>query len=206
MWSLTLLATSLFATDRSGEQPATRTCARSAGGHRRVAGITRSAAWLLAVLMLAGVLGACTVTGDGPFGRGDPRSYESNGERIYFSGTSDSGDRIRSEGGPGSGMMRHRFACADCHGDDGQGGRIRMMMQSFESPAITWSALTEGHEGHGDDGHPPYTEETLKQAITDGIDPAGNRLDSLMPRWQMSEQDLDDLIGFLKSLDVDNEH
>jgi cytochrome c oxidase subunit II len=166
-------------------------------------GITRSSVWLLALLMLAGVLGACTVTGDGPFGRGDRRSYESNGERIYFAATSASGDRITSEGGPGSGMMGGRVACADCHGDDGQGGRVRMMMQSFEAPAITWDALTDEHEAHGDDGHPPYTEETLKRAIRDGIDPAGERLDSRMPRWEISDRDMEDLLEFLKSLDRD---
>lgn len=169
-------------------------------------GTRRPLLWLVAVLILAGVIGACTATGDGPFGRGDSRSYDSNGERIYFSAESDSGDRISFEGGPSSGMMQDRFACADCHGDAGQGGRVRIMMQSFEAPAITWHALTEEHDGHGDDGHPPYSEETVKRAMREGIDPAGERLDSRMPRWAISERDMDDLIDFLKSLDGDEDH
>ena len=49
--------------------------------------------------------------------------------------------------------------------------------------------------------HPPYTEETLKSAITKGINPAGEPLDEEMPRWRMSEQDLDDLVDFIKTLE-----
>lgn len=99
--------------------------------------------------------------------------------------------------------MMHRLACADCHGPQGQGGRVHIMMESFEAPSITWPALTE--EEHGEhaegEGHPPYTEETVKRAITQGVDPAGNRLDRIMPRWSMSSDDLDDLVDYLKTLD-----
>ncbi len=49
--------------------------------------------------------------------------------------------------------------------------------------------------------HPPYTEETLKSAITRGINPAGDPLDEAMPRWRMSGQDLDDLVVFIKTLE-----
>ena len=84
-----------------------------------------------------------------------------------------------------------------------------MMMSYFDSPNITWHALTQqeeheeetgqaGHEEHEE--HPPYTELTLKRAITEGVDPAGERLDDEMPRWRMSEQDLADLVEFIKTL------
>jgi cytochrome c oxidase subunit II len=49
--------------------------------------------------------------------------------------------------------------------------------------------------------HPPYTEETLKRAIIQGIDPAGEPLEWPMPRWNMSDEDLNDLIDFLKMLE-----
>ncbi len=81
-----------------------------------------------------------------------------------------------------------------------------MMMRRFDVPAITWDKLTQ--EEHHDDKpsqeeheeHPPYTEETLRKAITERIDPAGEPLDAVMPRWQMSERDLDDLVEFIKTL------
>lgn len=82
-----------------------------------------------------------------------------------------------------------------------------MMMAYFDVPNITWDNLTqeEDHEEKVDseehDEHPPYTEEALKRAITRGIDPGGQPLDELMPRWRMSEQDLADLVDFIKMLE-----
>ncbi len=134
-----------------------------------------------------------------------PGSFESNGERIYFTATSSSGQPIGSSGGVQ--MMRQGAACADCHGPQGRGGRVTMMMRSFKAPDITWDNLTEeehneektGEEEHGE--HPPYTEETLRRANTRGIDPAGEPLDELMPQWRMSETDLDDLVEFIMTLE-----
>lgn len=83
-----------------------------------------------------------------------------------------------------------------------------MMMSSFRAPDITWDNLAEteqedehqgGEEEHEE--HPPYTEETLKEAITRGINPAGERLDEEMPRWRMAESDLNDLVEFIKTLE-----
>ncbi len=103
-------------------------------------------------------------------------------------------------------MMRP-ITCANCHGPEGRGGRVTMMMSSFSVPDITWGKLTqeEHHEEDTDkdehEEHPPYTEEPLKSAITRGINPAGEPLDDEMPHWSMSGQDLDDLVGFIKTLD-----
>jgi mono/diheme cytochrome c family protein len=48
--------------------------------------------------------------------------------------------------------------------------------------------------------HPPFTDATIKQAITQGVDPANKPLDWTMPRWQMADQDLNDVLEYLKSL------
>ncbi len=47
---------------------------------------------------------------------------------------------------------------------------------------------------------PASTDATIKRAITQGVDPAGESLDWTMPRWQMSAQDLNDLLAYLKTL------
>lgn len=81
-----------------------------------------------------------------------------------------------------------------------------MMMWSFKTHDITWNNLTEAGNYKGEpakeehEEHPLYTEETLKIAITRGIDPSGEPLDELMPRWRMSERDLDKLVDFIKAL------
>lgn len=135
----------------------------------------------------------------------EERSFDSNGERIYFTAESASGERITNSGG--AFMMRGRVACVNCHGPGGEGGRVSMMMWGFNAPNITWNTLTqqEGHDeepaGGEHEEHPPYTEETLKRAITEGTDPAGEPLKSEMPRWRMSEEDLNDLLDFMKTLE-----
>lgn len=159
---------------------------------------------VVAIISGASLLVSCSL----PYqwmGSYQPGSFESNGERIYFTARSSSGQPITSSGG--ARMMRSNTACVNCHGQEGKGGRVSMMMWSFKSPDITWENLTEeknhkeqaSEEEHEE--HPPYTEETLKRAITKGIDPAGESLDDIMPRWRMSEADLNDLVEFMKTLD-----
>ena len=118
--------------------------------------------------------------------------YKSNGERIFFTATSSSGKPIYSQGFT---MMHGSIACVNCHGADGHGGNVHIMMTSFEAPNITWDELTGQHEDHA-----PYTEATIKDAITKGLEPNGKELEIYMPRWQMADEDLDDLLSFLKTL------
>jgi mono/diheme cytochrome c family protein len=129
-----------------------------------------------------------------------PTSYKSNGERIYFTATSASGDSISSLGGSIHMRMMGGNGCAACHGRDRR-GEVRMMPQFWKSaPAITPEALFEDHaegdgDGHGD--HDGYTDDTLRRAISQGINPSGEPLDDIMPRWSMSERDWQDLLAYL---------
>jgi cytochrome c oxidase subunit 2 len=118
--------------------------------------------------------------------------YKSNGERIFFTATSSSGKPIYSQSFT---MMQGRIACVNCHGVDGRGGNVRIMMTSFDAPNITWAELTGQHEDHA-----PYTEATIKDAITKGLEPNGKELENYMPRWQIGADDLNDLLSFLKTL------
>ncbi|ADI73972.1 conserved hypothetical protein [Methanohalobium evestigatum Z-7303] len=122
-------------------------------------------------------------------------SFESNGETIYYTGFNKSGDKIQISSGP-HWVYVHGGSCVDCHGADGKGNRpIRMNYKI--PPDITYSALTSDEH----DEHPVYTDETIKRAIRKGIDPSGNLLDSTMPRWHMSDKDVDDVVEYLKKLD-----
>lgn len=159
----------------------------------------------IAALAFALLVAACAPEGVGPFTR-----FASNGERIYFTGTSANGP-ISYSGGDfspmnGRGMMRGiSLACADCHGSDAQGGQHLMHMQLMDAPDIRWRTLTEAEgAAHADEdehemAHDPFTPETFAQAVRNGVDPAGNALDAAMPRWQMSDQDIAELIEFLQT-------
>jgi len=126
--------------------------------------------------------------------------YESNGERIYYTGVSERTGPIQSSGGPMWISMRGG-GCVVCHGVRGQGG-VPIMMGGAVPSDIRYEALAkeEHQEGEGARKHAPYTDALIKRAISEGLDPAGNSLDWTMPRWRMMPEDLEDLVAFLKTL------
>ncbi len=64
------------------------------------------------------------------------------------------------------------------------------MMCGKAAPNIRYSVLIEDE----------MSDEEIKMAITKGVH-EGETLDWCMPRWQMSEKDLNDVINYLKELE-----
>jgi cytochrome c oxidase subunit 2 len=124
----------------------------------------------------------------------------SNGQQIYTTSTSQRGTAIEFEMGGGMMMPGGMIACATCHGADGRGREVRMMMRTFSAPDIRYKTLTSPRTNEQGEAEPIFTEATIKQAITEGTDPDGTPLQWPMPRWSMSAADLQDLVNYLKSL------
>ena len=96
-----------------------------------VLGITFNYSFKANAQMGSGMMGPGMMGSDGTaWGTG---AFRSNGERIYFTATSERGTEITYTGGPTSSgwmMMGGRLACVSCHGPDGRGGKHSMgMMQ-----------------------------------------------------------------------------
>lgn len=133
-------------------------------------------------------------------------SYESNGERIYLTGVDEDGNLIIPTSAPSPfthmWRMMRPVACVHCHGIDGKGDFA--FPDGTKSADIRWKTLTsEKHaekEAAEKEKHKPFTEKTFKKAVTEGIEPNGERLSVYMPRWKMPDKDLDDLIAYLKTL------
>lgn len=119
------------------------------------------------------------------------REFSSNGERIFFTGINSEGEMLKNSHG------MQGVGCAMCHGVDAKG----IVMMRMEMPDLRWSTLTDpkGHVHPGGRKHPAFTEGSFKACVVAGVDPAGNQLNTMMPRWQMSNEDLDDLIEYLKA-------
>ncbi len=124
--------------------------------------------------------------------------YSSAGERIYYTGVGEDGLPIPRTGSFGMGMMSGT-ACVDCHGEDGRGGRVTMMMGSFESPDIRYETLTSPHTERGET-EPGWSDADIARAIRDGVEPSGDRLRAPMPRWDMTDSEIDEIIAYLKEL------
>lgn len=129
---------------------------------------------------------------------------EKRGKQIYLRGTSASGREITAYLGEASlEVTGSAMTCAGCHGADGQGKPEGGITPSN----LTWSALTKPYGVVHASGrkHPPYTERALELALTRGLDPAGNRLLNVMPRYQMAREDMNDLIAYIKRLGTDRD-
>jgi cytochrome c oxidase subunit 2 len=156
--------------------------------------------WSVA-LMAVGIVGLVVVVVSGPAWVSG--SFSSNGQRIYYTGTDANGSIPRSVAGSGfMGMgMMGGVVCVGCHGEDGRGGRIGMMSGTIEVPDIRYSTLTTTRSEAGTT-IPAWTEADIARAIRDGIEPGGQRLQAPMPRWDMTDGDVSDVIAYLKELDT----
>jgi cytochrome c oxidase subunit II len=116
------------------------------------------------------------------------RAGSSLGKQIYDDGVGVDG-RVAYSQGPDW----LRFAgsgCAVCHGDRGQGLSVQAGGVTGVAPAITWAALA----ARG------YDETAVRTALTEGIDPHGREFHYYMPRWQLTDAELDALTAYLRGL------
>ncbi len=119
------------------------------------------------------------------------------GKEIYLQGTTVSGEGLRVRVGDTE-AVTSAFRCASCHGSGGLGTTER----GTSSGDISWKSLSspQGHQHLDGRRHAAFTQESLKRAIREGIDPAGNTLAEQMPRFQMAQADLDALVAYMQCL------
>lgn len=122
---------------------------------------------------------------------------ETRGRQIYRQGESQGGRAITARIGDGE-FGASLFACATCHGADGRG----VAEGTVEPADVRWSTLAKNlvpPDGRGR-RRPRYDETSFARALRHGVDAGGNRLSPVMPRYQMTDADLTDLVAYLKRL------
>ncbi len=97
-------------------------------------------------------------------------------------------------------MMGGYLTCAACHGNDAQGGTHYIQMQAIDTPALNYTALIQMKQKDSGGNPTSYSLDDFRGAVVEGHDTAGNQLDQNMPRWQMNDKDLQDLLDYLKTL------
>jgi ABC-type branched-subunit amino acid transport system substrate-binding protein len=120
-----------------------------------------------------------------------------HGRQIYMLGTSPSGAPITALlGESGAPVPASTLPCAGCHGPNGEGKPEGGIAPSV----IQWETLTKSYEVTLPSGRKrgPYSERSIKRAITMGFDSVNNVLGAAMPRFQISREDLTSLIAYLK--------
>lgn len=142
-------------------------------------------------IALAALVGMIVVNSLGPGWSSDGLPA---GERIFRYGLDSDGQPIPRSGG----MMMRSSGCAGCHGRDGRGRTTRM----FVAPDITYGNLTDARGMLEPDGMrgPVFTDESLRTAVTEGVDPEGDHLSWPMPRWRLSDSEWAALLSHLMTL------
>lgn len=155
---------------------------------------------LAAVIVGVQFLGA--PVGAEPGAKDELTAQERAGKRIYQRGHTDTQTPIYAWlGDPPIRVPARTLPCMNCHGFEGSG-----RPEGGVSPSnITWSSLTKSYGSRHPTGrrHAPYNESSLKRAITEGIDPSGNKLGVGMPKFTMSDADLDSLVAYLKRIEYE---
>lgn len=118
---------------------------------------------------------------------------EKRGRHIYQDGESSAGRPVTALAG-GTELGAGIFACTRCHGADGRG----VAEGTVEPSDVRWSALQAILLKPRK--RPRYDDEHLGRAIKDGLDSAENPLSPVMPRFRMADEDLGDLLAYLKRL------
>ena len=127
---------------------------------------------------------------------------EARGKQIYVEGSSAGEGEINAiVGDEGVTLPGSALPCVNCHGYDGIGRPEGGVLP----PDIRWSQLVKTYDHVHENGrrHPAFDEASLALLLRSGVDPADNLIDRVMPLYQMSGEDMADLIAYMKYLEGD---
>jgi ABC-type branched-subunit amino acid transport system substrate-binding protein len=129
----------------------------------------------------------------------DLTEAEERGKYIYEEGRSRSRRVIMADMQRGELTPGHILPCINCHGADGRGAEDYVGVAPLN---VNWYALaSSGAHQHSLRSHSPFDEKSLARAIVLGKDPGGSDMDKAMPRYDMAQEDVEDLIAYLKVMD-----
>jgi len=129
------------------------------------------------------------------------------GETLYRRGLLPSGELLTGTRGGNVTVTGSQAACISCHRRSGLGtteGRITIppiageylfapsntSLEQLGVPVVDTARIQ----------HQPYTDATLARAIREGVDANGRALSYLMPRYQLDDTAMAELIAYLKGM------
>jgi cytochrome c oxidase subunit II len=142
---------------------------------------------LLGVLVLAAACGA----------ESEASPDAAMGETIFVEGTDAMGTLITRTTEAG---ILSQTGCFACHGTDAKGRSIDTKLGKFDVPDIRWSVISQPIPNDQGGADPAYDPTTFARAVREGIDSGGGHLDPVMPRWQVTDPEVNALIAYLQTL------
>ena len=154
---------------------------------------------LLSGALLAALLGLPATTPAAPT---TDEALIAAGERMYRQGVLPGGERMTGIVQGDIALSGEQVICGYCHRRSGIGAAEGQNV----APPVTGDMLYEplrvptSKPPLAPTLRPAYTDETLKRAIREGIGADGQPLGPLMPRYRLSDDQLDVLLAYLKSM------
>jgi cytochrome c oxidase subunit 2 len=147
----------------------------------------------LAAVVVVGVLVMVTACGS----ESGTSADVALGESIYVDGRDADGTLIPRTTEAG---ILAQTGCFACHGTDAKGRSIDTKVGKFDTPDIRWSVISQPIANSEGGTDPAYDPATFGRAVREGLDSSGGQLDPVMPRWQVTEPEVNALIAYLQTL------
>lgn len=127
---------------------------------------------------------------------------ERRGKALYLRGESASGKEITAMLGDID-VPASTLNCAGCHGVRGEG----KTEGGVTAGNLTWTNLVKsyGHTHPSGRKHGAFDEKLFARSMVQGMDPAGNQLAVAMPRYELTAEDVANLIAYLKRIETDRD-
>ena len=124
------------------------------------------------------------------------------GRRIYVEGVLPSGETITGVVQGDIPLSGEQVVCVYCHRRSGMGSMEGQEVVPSVTGDILYNPLrlTTSKPPLAPMQREAYADDSLKRAIRDGIHVSGRPFQPLMPHYALSDQDLDSLVAYLKTL------
>ncbi len=149
-----------------------------------------------------------------------PEEIQRLGERMYREGLLSTGQPMQSVVKGDIPVSGTAFTCVSCHMQSGlgsiEGGVFttptngRTLYEKRDLPGAgnnrrnTGMNMASKKKGvtpiQPPTARPAYTDETLADVLRGGKDPSGRKLDMIMPRYNLNDQDMAIMVAYLKNL------
>lgn len=139
--------------------------------------------------------------------RGAPLTEsELRGKALFLHGGLSSGAHVVGQLGPeGVELIGAAAACARCHGPRGLGtGEGGVAAPNIQASRL-FAPVSLSEPGAGQWERPAYDDHSLAEVLRRGVSSSGRTLGPVMPRFELPEKDLADLIAYLHRLGDDRD-
>lgn len=121
---------------------------------------------------------------------------------MYMEGVLPSGEVMTATVAGDIRLTGTHVICGACHRRSGMGSSEGQDVVPAVTGPLLYSPLRlpTSRPPLAPELRPAYTDASLRRAIRDGVGPAGKEFSLLMPRYPLTDEELDILIGYLKTL------